>query len=111
MEYIYTCNCLLEQMIQMTVHEIEDSIDTFEIFSLSRNYITLLFQEKCLYLFCTDLALFTRRFSRSDVCCMRRENIDDFSCLQTIEMGTSLCYNCTFIFAEILRKVLVKLPT
>lgn len=109
MERIYTCNCLLEQIMGMSIHEIEDSVDSFEIFSLSKNYIKLLFQEKCLYLFCLDLALFARRFSRTDPYCMRRDDIDDFTCLQTIEMGTSQCYNCVSIFSEILRKVLVEI--
>ena len=109
MERIYTCNCLLEQMIRMTFHQIEDLIDTMEIFSLSEKYIIFAFQEKCLYLFCTDLALFARRFSRTDFCCLRRNDIDDLSCLQTIEMGSSLCYNCVYVFSEILRKILVEI--
>ena len=95
-------------MMGMTFHQIEDSVDTLEIFSLTGNYITLLFQEGCLYLFCTDLALFARRFSRTDLYCMRRDEIDDLSCLQTIEIGTSLCYNCVHVFSEILREVLVE---
>ena len=109
MERIYTCNCLLEQMIRMSFHEIKNLVDTLEIFSLTRNYIKLLFHEKCLYLFCCDAALFCRRFSRSDIYCKRREDIDDFTCLQTIEMGTPLCYDCRNIFSEVLRKNLVQI--
>ena len=95
-------------MIGMSFHQIEDLIDTMEIFSLIDKYIIFAFQEKCLYLFCTDLALFARRFSRTDFCCLRRNDIDDLSCLQTIEMGSGLCYNCVCVFSEILRKILIE---
>ena len=108
MERIYTCSCLLEQMIGMTYHKIEDLVDTMEIFSLTNEHIIFAFQEKCLYLFCTDLALFARRFCRSDFCCLRRNDIDDLSCLQNIEIGSNLCYNCLYVFSEILRKILIE---
>ena len=96
-------------MMGMTFHQIEDLIDTMEIFSLSENYITLAFQEKKLYLFCTNLALFARRFSRTEFCCLRRGDIDDLSCLQSIEIGSSLCCNCLHVFSETLRKILIEI--
>ena len=96
-------------MMGMNFHQIEDLIDSMEIFSLSEKYIIFAFQEKKLYLFCTDLALFARRFSRTDFCCLRRNDIDDLSCLHMIEIGSSLCYNCVYVFSEILRKILIEI--
>ena len=93
----------------MNFHQIEDLINTMEIFSLTDEHIIFAFQEKCLYLFCSDIALFTRRFSRTDFCCQRRRDIDDLSCVQTIEIGTSLCYNCLCVFSVALRKILVEI--
>ena len=93
----------------MNFHQIEDLIDTMEIFSLTNKHIIFAFQEKCLYLFCCNLALFARRFSRTDFCCLRRNDIDDLSCLQSIEMESNLCYNCLYVFSIALRKILIEI--
>ena len=96
-------------MIGMNFHQIEDLIDTMEIFSLIDEYVIFAFQEKKLYLFCTDLALFARRFSRTDHVCLRRNEIDDLSCIQSIEIGYGLCYNCLYVFSGILRRILIEI--
>ena len=106
----FTCECMLDKLIEMTQNEIAEYIFSQEIFSLSDSGWLILIQEgNNLLFFCIRFLNIIKPFVNERIFCLRRSAILDDTCLEFMQFSgvNNCCQNCLEIITANLKKNLI----
>ena len=106
----FTCECMLDKLIEMNFNEIMNYISSQEIFSLSDSGWLILIQKgnKILF-FCIRFLNIIKPFVTERIFCLRRSAILDDTCLEFMQFSgvNNCCQNCLEIITAKLKKNLI----
>ena len=108
---IYSCECLLENLIRMTETEIKTAISDYSILSLSDKWLLIIEELNSISFFCINSVNILKPFMHSYIICLKRKDLDDESCLNFIHFGDiyELCGNCLEVLSYYLKCCLIKI--
>ena len=106
----FTCECMLDKLIEMTRDEIVAYIFSQEIFSLSDSGWLILIQEgNNILFFCIRFLNIIKPFVSERIFCLRRSAILADTCLEFMQFSgvNNCCQNCLEIITAKLKKNLI----
>ena len=106
----FTCECMLDKLIEMTQNEIAKYIFSQEIFSLSDSGWLILIQEgNNILFFCIRFLNIIKPFVSERIFCLRRSAILADTCLEFMQFSgvNNCCQNCLEIITAKLKKNLI----
>ena len=106
----FTCECMLDKLIEMTQDEIVGYIFSQEIFSLSDCGWLILIQDGNNFLFfCIRFLNIIKPFVSEKIFCLRRSAILDDTCLEFMQFSgvNNCCRNCLEILTAKLKGNLI----
>ena len=106
----FTCECMLDKLIEMTRDEIVKYIFSQEIFSLSDSGWLILIQEgNNILFFCIRFLNIIKPFVSERIFCLRRSAILADTCLEFMQFSgvNNCCQNCLEIITAKLKKNLI----
>ena len=106
----FTCECMLDKLIEMTQNEIVSYVSSWEIFSLSDSGWLIFIQEGNNFLFfCIRFLNIIKPFISERIFCLRRSGILDDTCLEFMQFSgvNNCCQNCLEIITAKLKKNLI----
>ena len=106
----FTCECMLDKLIEMTFNEIISYISGQEIFSLSDSGWLILIQKgNKILIFCIRFLNIIKPFISERIFCLRRSAILDDTCLEFMQFSgvNNCCQNCLEIITAKLKKNLI----
>ena len=106
----FTCECMLDKLIEMTQNEIVRYIFSQEIFSLSDNGWLIVIQEgNNLLFFCIRFLNIIKPFLNERIFCLKRSAILNDTCLEFMQFSgvNNCCQNCLEIVTSNLKKNLI----
>ena len=106
----FTCECMLDKLIEMNRHEIINYICSQKIFSLSDSGWLILIQERNTFLiFCIRFLNILKPFVSERIFCLKRSAILHDTCLEFMQFSgvNNCCRNCLEIIKTKLRKNLI----
>ena len=106
----FTCECMLDKLIEMTRDEIVAYIFSQEIFSLSDSGWLILIQERNnILFFCIKFLNIIKPFVSEKIFCLRRSAILDDTCLEFMQFSgvNNCCRNCLEIITAKLKENLI----
>ena len=108
---VFTCECLLEHLIQMTYDEIEERIMNYVMFSLINKRMMYIHTGLDVLFFCIDFAHIVLHFVNETLFCIKRSDVYDDTCLDFIDFNgiNNCCKNCVCCLTDSLTKYLIRL--
>ena len=106
----FTCECMLDKIIEMTRNEIIGYICSQEIFSLSDNgWLIVIIQKNNILVFCIRFLNILRPFINERIFCLKRSGIFDDTCLEYMQFSgvNNCCVNCLELVTEKLKENLI----
>ena len=106
----FTCECMLDKLIEMTQNEIVKYIFSQEIFSLSDSGWLILIQEgNNILFFCIRFLNIIKPFVSERIFCLKRSAILDGTCLEFMQFSgvNNCCRNCLEILTAKLKGNLI----
>ena len=106
----FTCECMLDKLIEMTRDEIVAYIFSQEIFSLSDSGWLILIQERNnILFFCIRFLNIIKPFVSERIFCLKRTAILNDTCLEFMQFSgvNNCCQNCLEIITAKLKKNLI----
>ena len=110
MKHVYTCNCLLEHLINLSYSQIVDCITSHEVFYLQDNWIMFFYDGLSFYFFCNKMLRILRKFTNETFLCLKRSDVFDDTCLDFMDFSgvNNCCRNCCISLIECFKKFLIK---
>ena len=109
--HIYSCDCILEHLVQLPVSDIEISVIDLTIFSVTSSNLMFIHDDNELFFFCDNASFIIRKFMFERLSCLKRSGFFDDTCLELIDFKgvNDCCFNCLSLLRISLRKYLTKL--
>ena len=108
----FTCECMLDKIIEMTRNEIIGYICSQEIFSLSDNgWLIVIIQKNNILVFCIRFLNILKLFINERIFCPKRSGIFDDTCLEYMQFSgvNNCCVNCLELVSEKLKENLISI--
>ena len=106
----FTCECMLDHLMKMTMDEILSYLSSHEIFSLSDSGWMIVIQRgNDLLFFCIRFLNVMKPFLNERIFCLRRSDVFDDTCLEFMQFSgvNNCCQNCLEIITTNLRRNLI----
>ena len=106
----FTCECMLDKLIEMTRDEIVNYISSCEVFSLSDSGWMISIQQGNNFLFfCIRFLNIIKPFVSERIFCLKRSAILDDTCLEFMQFSgvNNCCRNCLEILTAKLKGNLI----
>ena len=108
----FTCECMLDKIIEMTRNEIIGYICSQEIFSLSDSgWLIVIIQKNNILVFCIRFLNILKPFINERIFCLKRSGIFDDTCLEYMQFSgvNNCCVNCLELVSEKLKENLISI--
>ena len=108
---IYSCECIFDNLIQMTSDEIERVVSDYSILSKFKKWLLIIEELNEILFFCVDCVDFSRSFMRSYIMCLKKTPDEDESCVDYIYFGgiNDVCKNCLEVISAYMKMFLIKI--